>query len=200
MLRCSPARWVRWRGNNPSPHMNRKEFVSLALGASACCCGGTLLASSAATAQPAPSPEMQELQRKVQFMRKRMARLIGALDGPTRDKVLETMGRECAKEFGALIEPYRGKPEAFLEDGRKRWMESTEYDPAKGTIRVVDRSQTCTCPFVEPGVTPAEFCACTLGWQKEAYAMILGEPVDAEIESSILRGASRCAFKVRRRS
>jgi predicted hydrocarbon binding protein len=172
--------------------MNRKEFVTLALAAGACGCGGALLAQTS----PPPSPEVQELQRKVQFMRTRMARLVRALDAPTRQKVLETMGRECAKEFAPMIEPYRGRPEAFLEDGRQRWMQSTDYDKTRGTIRIVDRAKTCSCPFVEPGLTPADFCACTLGWQKEAYATILEQPVDAEIESSILRGAGQCAFRI----
>jgi hypothetical protein len=176
--------------------MNRKQFVTLAMSAGACCCGGALLGKS----ETPTSAEVQELQRKVQFMQKRMARLIGALDGPTRDKVLETMGRECAKEFSAMLEPYRGKPEAFLEEGRRQWMQTTEYDRQRGTIRIVDRAKACSCPFVQPGLTPPDFCACTLGWQKEAYAMILGEPVDAEIESSILRGAAQCAFKVSRRA
>jgi len=76
-------------------------------------------------------------------------------------------------------------------------MERAAYDKAAGTITVVDRSKTCTCAFVDPGVTPPDFCACTLGWQKEAYSMILGEPVDAELESSVLRGAGQCAFRIK---
>jgi hypothetical protein len=50
---------------------------------------------------------------------------------------------------------------------------------------------------VKPGVTPPDFCNCTLGWQKEAYSAILGRPVEAELEESILRGGSRCVFRIR---
>ena len=142
------------------------------------------------------SPEVQDLKRRIEFMQKRMARLVRALDEPTRQKVLETMGRECAKEFGSLTDRFRGRPEAFLEEARRQWMDSATYDQATGTIRVMDRASTCTCAFVNPDLTPADFCACTLGWQKEAYSAILGEPVDVELEDSILRGGKRCAFRI----
>lgn len=175
--------------------MDRKEFVGLALGLSACCCGGAV---ALAQTSEAASPEVLELRRKIEFMQRRMARLIGALDETTRMKVLETMGRECAKEFAFLIDRFAGKPEEFLAEARRQWVERASYDAAAGTIRVVDRAKACTCAFVQPGLTPPEFCACTLGWQKEAYARILGEPVDAELETSILRGASQCAFKITR--
>lgn len=176
--------------------MDRKTFVTSLAALGMCGCAGTLVR---AQSHDAESPEVRELKRRVAFMQKRMARLVAALDEPTRQKVLETMGRECAKEFGSLLERFRGKPEEFLEEGRKQWMERAVYDRAAGTVAVVDRSPSCTCAFVDPGVTPPDFCACTLGWQKEAYSVILGEPVDAELESSVLRGAGQCAFRVKLR-
>jgi predicted hydrocarbon binding protein len=175
--------------------MNRKEFISRAMVLGACGCGGTTALAQSPGAQTA---EVQELGRKIGFMQKRMARLVTALDADTRQKVLETMGRECAKEFGFLLERFKGKPEEFLEEARKQWMESAVYDKQAGTIRIVDRSKSCTCAFVQPGVTPPAFCACSLGWQKEAYSTIFGEPVDVELESSVLRGAGQCSFTVKR--
>lgn len=179
--------------------MQRKEFLAAAAATfGTCLCGGALWAESPSPA-PAESPDARELQQKVAFMQKRLARLVAALDAPTRERVLETMGRECAKEFAHLTERFRGKPQEFLEEGRRQWMKEASYDAATGTVRVVDRSPHCTCPFVQPGLTPADFCACTLGWQKEAYSTILGEPVDAELESSVLRGGSCCAFRIQAR-
>jgi predicted hydrocarbon binding protein len=174
--------------------MDRKTFITSLAMFGMCGCGGAV---ALAQSNEPESPDVRDLKRRVSFMQKRMARLIAALDEPTRQKVLETMGRECAKEFGGLLERFKGKPEEFLEEGRKQWMERAAYDKAAGTITVVDRSKTCTCAFVDPGVTPPDFCACTLGWQKEAYSMILGEPVDAELESSVLRGAGQCAFRIK---
>jgi len=177
--------------------MDRKTFITSLAAFGICGCAGAV---AFAQGDEKESLQVRELKRRVSFMQKRMALLIAALDEPTRQRVLETMGRECAKEFGALLERFKGKPEEFLEEGRKQWMEHASYDKTSRTIAVVDRSKSCTCAFVEPGVTPPDFCACTLGWQKEAYSTILGEPVDAELESSILRGACQCAFRVKVRS
>ena len=176
--------------------MQRKEFLTAAAATfGTCLCGGALLADTAAPAAP-ESAEARELRQKITFMRTRLARLVSALDAPTRQRVLETMGRECAKEFAPLTERFRGKPQEFLEEGRRQWMKDASYDDATKTVRVVDRSPHCTCAFVQPGLTPADFCACTLGWQKEAYSTILGEPVDVELESSVLRGGTCCAFLI----
>ena len=174
--------------------MNRKEFVASALSLGCFGCGSALALAAEPTGE---SKETAALKSRIDFMQKRMARLVRALDPTTRSVVLETMGRECAKEFGHLIDRFRGKPAEFLEEARRQWMESATYDAASGTVRVVDRSPTCTCAFVQAGITPGEFCECTLGWQKEAYTAILGEPVDVELESSVLRGGQRCAFSVR---
>lgn len=176
------------------PCMNRKEFVASALSFGCLCCGG---AKAFARDSSENSPEVADLKRKIDFMQKRMARLVRALDKGTRARVLETMGRECAKEFGFLINRFKGKPEEFLQEARRQWMESATYDAERAIVHVVDRSTSCTCAFVQPGVTPGDFCACTLGWQKEAYSTIFGERVDAEIEGSVLRGDPKCAFKIK---
>lgn len=175
--------------------MKRKEFVALALGLGAsCCASATGLAQSGET----KSPELEDLERKIEFMQKRIARLIRALDEPARQEVLETMGRECAKESGSFLERFRGKPDEFLEEARKQWVESATYDREAGTVRIVGHSKPCACAFVKPGLTPADFCNCSLGWQKEFYSAIFGEPVDAELEQTVLRGASYCASRISR--
>jgi hypothetical protein len=35
-----------------------------------------------------------------------------------------------------------------------------------------------------------------LGWQKQTYSAILGKPVEAELEQSLLRGGSRCVYRI----
>ena len=71
-----------------------------------------------------------------------------------------------------------------------------EGGPSKGTIRIVDKSPTCTCPLVRPNLTPQSFCDCTLGWQKEVYSAVAGRPVEATVEESILRGGKKCVFRI----
>ncbi|MBZ5514112.1 MAG: hypothetical protein LAN62_04565 [Acidobacteriia bacterium] len=151
-------------------------------------------------AEEKPNEEIEALKWKVNFMRVRFAKLVGilsdTLDEATRRKVFESMGRECARQFMDLTGKFAGHPEAFLEEIKKRWAKETEYDQAAGRIRVVDRSNHCTCAFVDEQLTPPAFCDCTLGWQKETYAMILGQPVDAELEESILRGGKQCSYRI----
>jgi len=173
--------------------MDRKEFIAKASALGAICCVPEALS---AQTDSSSHPKVEELTGKIRFMQLRMAKLVSALDEDTRKRVLETMGRECAKEFSGLITPFVGKPEEFLETAKKQWMATADYNKATGTIRIRDKSSQCTCAFVNPEFTPADFCACTLGWQKEAYSTILGEPVDAELESSVLRGDAQCAFKI----
>jgi hypothetical protein len=95
-----------------------------------------------------------------------------------------------------MVDKYRGNLDGFLDEARKQWVEKAEYDGAAGTIRIVDKSKSCTCPLVKAGETPADFCECTLGLQEAAYSAILGKPVRASLEESILRGGNRCVFLI----
>ena len=174
--------------------ISRKEFVSVATALGAFCCGASALMGQDGTA---PNSEIEMLKNQIAFMRKRMARLVLALDEPTREKVLETMGRECAKEFSFLTEKYKGNVEGFLEDAKRQWIATADYNKEAGTIDIADSGTACTCAFVESGVTPPEFCSCSLGWQKEAYSTIMEEPMDAELNASILKGDPHCGFRIK---
>ena len=181
--------------------MNRGEFVRTLCTLGACSCAGWAVSGPAPVlAEENSNAELEELMWKLDFVRKRFAKLVGILsselDEGTRKKILVSMGRECARMFLDITGKFAGQPEAFLEEIKKRWAKETEYDKKSGNIRVVDKSDRCTCAFVDERLTPPAFCDCTLGWQKETYAMILGEPVDAELEESVLRGGKRCVFKI----
>jgi len=131
----------------------------------------------------------------------RFAKLVhilgGHLDEAARSKVFNSLGRECASNYRGLTEKYRNNVRGFLNEAQEKWVEQAEYDEATGTIRIVDKGKSCTCPLVKVGTTPPEFCNCTLGWQEATYSILLGKPVKAEIEESILRGGKRCVFRIR---
>jgi predicted hydrocarbon binding protein len=178
--------------------MKRDEFFRTMCSMGLCSFAGmTMMAEEA---QPSSNPEVNDLKWKLDFVRKRFAKLVGILDAnldeTTRNKVFESLGRECARMFIDITGPYKGQPREFLAEIKKRWAKETEYDEATGRIRVVDKSDRCTCALVDEKLTPPAFCNCTLGWQKETYAMILGQPVEAELEESVLRGGKRCVFRV----
>jgi len=179
--------------------MNRNEFMK--------CCTAGLCSCAAAALLPAPTaqadsgnPELDRLRWQVEFTQKRFARLIELLnehvDEATRKQIFETLGRDHGREYRFLTDKYQGKVQGFLDDIGKQWVEKTEYDAAKGTIRIVDKSPTCTCPLVKMDLTPPSFCDCTLGWQKEVYSAVAGRPVEASVEESLLRGGNRCVFRI----
>ncbi len=179
--------------------MKRHEFFAAAgtLGACVCCPGVAFAQTPTAGAQ---DPEVKQLKGSIDFMRKRMARLVRALDEPTRTRVLETLGRECAREFSSMTEPFRGKPREYVEEARRRWASEATYDEAAGTIRVAGRPGPCVCPFVQAGLTPTDFCTCSLSWQKEVFSVVLNRPVDAQLESSVLRGGTQCTHRIQARA
>jgi hypothetical protein len=187
--------------------MNRKEFVRdcvAAVGAAGFCCAGKaheVMASETAS-QTCDPKELDNVSQRADAARLRFSKLVEILEArlpeQERKQVLHVLGGKCADTYrAALIDRYKGNIHGFLEEGRRHWMAQADYDEAKGTIRIVDKGPSCSCPMVKVGVTPGSFCDCTLGWQEEAYSEILGRPVKAELEESILRGGKRCVYRIR---
>jgi predicted hydrocarbon binding protein len=112
-----------------------------------------------------------------------------------RKNMLEEMGRNCAKSLG-WAEKYKNNPEGFFEHMFKHSGENITFDKDKKKITVVTRERDCDCPVINSAKTPAYYCDCSLGWQKEVYETILGKPVDVIIKESVLRGSKRCVFEV----
>jgi len=166
-----------------------------------CSCAGVALVPQERACAESENPEAADLRRKVDACQVRFAKLVGVLnenlEPAARKKIFETLGRECARQYRDLTGKYANDVSGFLELARKQWVEKADYDEQKGTIRIVDKGPNCSCPLVKQGMTPPEFCDCTLGWQKEAYSAMLGRPVEAELEESILRGGRRCIFRIR---
>ena len=197
-----PARDAGWNSSTNAVEMKgsamtRSDFVK-------CCTAG--MCSCAAAALPAAvqaepgNAEVEQLQWKVDFAQKRFAKLVQivneSLDEPAQRKVWESLGRDHGREYRGLAEKYKGNIPGFLEHISGQWVEKAEYDAAAGRIRIVDKSKTCTCPLVKLNVTPPAFCNCTLGWQKEVYSIVAGRPVEATLEESVLRGGTRCVFRI----
>ena len=175
--------------------MKRKEFIASACTLGICSCamvsGGTLLAGT---------DEKEDW--KLGFMRKRFARLIEILtttvDQETKIKILENMGRACAKENLAFYEKYKNDPEGYLNEVKQKWAEQTEYNKEARTVRIIGKkTEKCFCPFVDHSVTPKDFCHCSSGYIKETLETVLGKPVEAVIEESKLRGGKRCTHSAK---
>ena len=179
--------------------MTRTDFLKCCA-AAGCSCGALTVISPSGALAASGDSEIDALQWKLDFTHRKFARLVEVLnqnlDGPSRKKVWEALGREHGKDYRELTDKYKGDLSGFLAEIKKHWVEKADYDAAAGTIRIVDKSTTCTCPLVDRKLTPPEFCDCTLGWQKEVYSAVVGRPVDAVVEESLLRGGTRCVFRM----
>jgi predicted hydrocarbon binding protein len=166
-----------------------------------CSCAAVALVPLEKASAQSESPEEAALRRKIDACQVRFAKLVGILnqnlEPPVRKKVFESLGRECARQYHDLTNRYTNDLKGFLAMAQTQWVEKVDLDEKAGTIRIVDKGPNCSCPLVKHGLTPPEFCDCTLGWQKEAYSAMLGRPVEVELEESILRGGRRCIFRIR---
>ena len=186
--------------------MNRNDFIKKC-GAGICGCGVLgLLTPLAARADDTAAPaaavpaDVEQLKRQLEGARERFAKLLTVmgeqLDDAGRDKILQSMGSQCSQDYGPFFNKYRGNLQGFLDKIKTAWVERTEYDEKTGILRVIGKPAPCACPLVKAGRTPAEFCDCSRGWTQAAFATVLGKPVTVEIEESVLRGGSRCSFRV----
>jgi hypothetical protein len=186
--------------------MNRKDFLkncATAICATGLCCGVKVNEAHASNEedQRCDPKELVNIRDRSDAARLRFSKLIEIIEERSslqeRKQMLHALGGRCADTHRAsLIDRYKGDIRGFLEEGRRNWMAEATYDESKGTIRIVDKGPHCSCPMVKEGVTPASFCDCTLGWQEEAYSTILGRPVKAELEESILRGGKKCVYRI----
>jgi hypothetical protein len=186
--------------------ITRKEFVKSC--AAAFCATGMCRATKASPLSPAEEQnqpcngkEFTETKNRADAAQLRFARLIEVMEQrlpeSDRKQLLHSLGAKCADTYrGPLLDRYQGDIHGFLEEGLRNWMAEARYDEKAGTIRIVDKGPGCSCPMVKQGETPGSFCDCTLGWQEAAYSYILGRPVRAELEESILRGGKRCVYRI----
>ncbi len=165
---------------------------------STCACG-----CSAQSAIPLVSPMVDAPASKLKWWLEHSQRqtaklwelLDEHLDEGTQSAILEQLGRNCALSFGAA-QRYVGDPEGFFNLMAEHSGETIRYDREAGIITVVTRERDCDCLLVNSGHISPVYCNCSLGWQKQAYEIILGKKVDVKILESVVRGSRRCVFHI----
>jgi predicted hydrocarbon binding protein len=187
--------------------MKRNDFFKTC-GAGICGCGvlGSLvsLAPVAVRADDTDTvgaaDDHDRLKGELAGARERFAKLLSImeeqLDDATHGRILQALGRECARDYGPLFDRYRGDLQGFLAKIKTAWVERTDYNEKTGVLSIIGRPAPCACPLVKASRTPAGFCDCTLGWQQAAFSTVLDKPVFVEITESVLRGGSRCSFRI----
>ncbi|QQR75351.1 MAG: hypothetical protein IPJ17_07185 [Holophagales bacterium] len=175
--------------------MDRKEFLKSACGAGLCSCAFSWLGTPAAAVAAEPSADEQ----KLAFVRYQLAKMVGFLAAEvppaTCASVLEKTGRECAK-LGSLVSTFKGNPEGYFAAAKQAWGTEFTWDKPRGVVTVAVAPGPCGCPLVHPKRTPATWCNCSVGYQKEAFETVFGKPVQATLKESKLGGSERCVFEV----
>lgn len=190
---------------NDQKQITRGEFFR-------CCAmgAGSLVAISALPAMAqsgSGNPEVAQLKGSLDKAQVRYASMVRILeknlDEPARNRIMDNLGQECARMFlqaqwDKSLSKYKGNLSAFLKDmqGPNGFLEKAEYDEKKGALTVTYRFAQCSCPLVKQGTTSDTQCLCSLGAQKEIFARLTGKPVDGSVGKSILRGDSRCEYRL----
>jgi len=176
--------------------MDRKEFLKGACGLGVCGCALNFLAAP----EPLPAEEAAAQDQRLAFARYQVAKLVGFMAADLTAEacagIIEKTGRECAK-LGQLQARFKGDPEGYLAAIKKAWGTDSSWDKEKGIITLAVPEGECQCPLVDNRRTPALWCNCSLGYQKEAFETIFGKPVQASLKQSKLGGNKRCVFEVK---
>ena len=93
---------------------------------------------------------------------------------PACAEILQKTGRECAK-LGQLGVKFKGDPDAYFAAATKAWGTDFQWNKEKGIVTVSVAEGECSCPLVDSKRTPAFFCNCSVGYQKEAFETDLRE-------------------------
>ena len=174
--------------------MDRKNFLKSACGLGICSCVGVgLLSGSKVLASGNNETDWKE-----KFVKYRYAKLIGILDlnldKETKNKIIESLGKECSKE--GFANNYINNIDGFFNEIHNRWGENATFDKAKGIIRVETPERDCVCPLIDSKVISKSVCQCSVGWQAQTYSTILGKKVKAKCVESVIRGSKRCDFEI----
>jgi hypothetical protein len=175
--------------------VDRKTFLKTVCGLGVCGCVARFVDPpdvSAAAPQQAPD-------QRLAFARYQVAKMVGFMAAGSCASAnidgLEKTGRECAR-LGGLAAKFKGDPEGYMAAARTAWGTDFQWNKEKGIVTVAVAEGECGCPLVDSKRTPAFFCNCSVGYQKESFQAVFGRPVQASLKESKLGGSKRCVFEV----
>ncbi len=140
------------------------------------------------------------MDQRLIFARYQLSKLVSFMAADTTSAsavgLLQKTGRECAK-LGKLHANFINNPEGYFAAARKNWGTDFVWDKDKSMITVMVAEGPCGCPLVDPKRTPAFWCNCSAGYQRETFETIFGKPVHVSLKDSKLNGSKRCIFEIR---
>jgi hypothetical protein len=174
--------------------MDRKDFLKSACGLGICGCALNFIAPPETVRAEEAAPD-----QRLAFASYQVANMVGFMAADPASAacvgIIEKTGRECAK-LGQLAVRFKGDPQGYLAAIKKAWGTDSSWDKEKGIITVAVPAGDCGCPLVDNKRTPAFWCNCSVGYQKQSFETIFGKPVQVALKESKLAGATRCIFEV----
>jgi hypothetical protein len=132
-----------------------------------------------------------------------IAALLPALTAVDAAETRDALKGCAASHFEALgmaptLARLRGDLPALLDFLRSEWGWIVEHDAASGVIHVNENKDHCVCPLVpaEPTDDLGALCSCSEGFAERMFAAVVGHPVRAQVVESILRGGTRCRYRL----
>jgi hypothetical protein len=184
--------------------MDRMEFLKRMCGFGICGCAlsglgaADVLAASGPTEPPAPPPTVPD--QRLAFARYQIAKLAGfmAADPAAAScaQLVERTGRECAK-LGRMGTTFKGNPEGYLAAAHESYGTEFLWDRERGIITATVTEGECGCPLVDASRTPAFWCNCSVGYQREVFEAVFGRPVQVSLKGSKLSGGKTCVFEMK---
>jgi len=117
------------------------------------------------------------------------------LDADTRSEILQHCGKNCI-------------PQSILKKARACAVDASDVSSfisgLKETVPFVHMSgdeisvvyPECFCPIPDEKTPLPGLCDCSAGWIRELFEHALSRPVSVEILETVMRGGSKCRFRV----
>jgi len=118
------------------------------------------------------------------------------LEEKEKIKLLEECGRACARSHAQKeAVKFQGNLDGWLGTVKK-WVGAENVRKDKNVVQVM--YSKCFCPLVKdsPPLLSETYCNCSRGWLKEVFETVVGDPVEVNLEDSIMRGGKQCRFTV----
>ena len=129
-----------------------------------------------------------------------MEALDQAVDGPTRQAIMQACGRQC---IGASTLNKARKLAKAAPDLDDLLVQLNQAHIGGGHLHregdVIHGTYTrCYCGSVSHAKEPLSptYCQCSCGWYRQLFETLLERPVTVELVSSIIQGDASCRFKI----
>lgn len=167
-------------------------------------CGFGAIATGAAPDSSSAAEMQDQVDSRRLMMQEWVAMLLASIGKSTDSQSQRLFLKSCARahydnlKMDQVLEPYVGDIEKFNAFLSNEWKWKITYDKVNGVLLADEDKSYCVCPMVnhEKNETLETICYCSEGFAELMFSKVAGEPVTAEVISSIHRGDKSCVYKV----